>query len=198
MFFFVICNCSHGVLPSIFAVPMREWLGEHSCTSSFPAPVRGGALRLVLWFRIFQRLCSWSFMYEFHHHHLISGWVHIWYILQCLFYKCLCNICAVCFLLLFPWFVIFILFKSILFFVNWISLYFFHIIKCCNVLLIIIIFWLGCDRPSGHLFSCPLWFFPYSRPSPYILCLFLYLISFLLFPCASVCENTRAWVPHFL
>ena len=49
-------------------------------------------------------------------------------ILKCLFYKCLCNICAVCFLLLFPWFLIFLLFKSILFFVNWISLYFFHII----------------------------------------------------------------------
>ena len=35
------------------------WLGEHSCmSSSFPAPVLGGALRLVLGFLIFQRLCS--------------------------------------------------------------------------------------------------------------------------------------------
>ena len=56
--FIVICNCSHAVLPSIFAVPMREWLGEHSFTSSsFPIAVLGGA----------QRLCSWSFMYEYHH-----------------------------------------------------------------------------------------------------------------------------------
>ena len=56
--FIVFCNCSHAVLPSIFAVPMREWLGEHSFTSSsFPIAVLGGA----------QRLCSWSFMYEYHH-----------------------------------------------------------------------------------------------------------------------------------
>ena len=47
-------------------------------------------------------------------------------------------------------------------------------------------------------FSCLLCFFPYSRLSSYILRLFLYLISFLLFPCSSVWENTRAWVPHFL
>ena len=39
---------------------------------------------------------------------------------------------------------------------------------------------------------------PYSRLSPY-LHLYLYLISFLLVPCASVWENTLASVPpHFL
>ena len=38
----------------------------------------------------------------------------------------------------------------------------------------------------GTFFSCPLCFFPYSRLSSYLLRLFLYLISFLLFPCASV------------
>ena len=46
-------------------------------------------------------------------------------------------------------------------------------------------------------FSCPLYFFPYSHFFSYLLRLFLYLISFLLFPCASVWENTLAWVPNF-
>ena len=41
---------------------------------------------------------------------------------------------------------------------------------------IIIVFWLGCDRPSGLHFSRPLCFFPYSRLSSYLLRLFLYLI----------------------
>ena len=40
------------------------------------------------------------------------------------------------------------------------------------------------------IFSCPLYFFPCSRISSYLL--FLCLISFLLFPCASVWENTHA------
>ena len=33
---------------------------------------------------------------------------------------------------------------------------------------------------------------------PLIFLLFLSLISFLMFPCASVWENARTWVPHFL
>ena len=37
----------------------------------------------------------------------------------------------------------------------------------------------------------PLYFFPYSRLSSYLLRLSLYLISFLLFTCASARENTR-------
>ena len=48
------------------------------------------------------------------------------------------------------------------------------------------------DRPAGLLY-----FFPYSRLSSYLLLLFLCLISFLLFQCASVCENTCAWGPPF-
>ena len=51
--------------------------------------------------------------------------------------------------------------------------------------------------PSGLLLSFVL-FFPCSRISSYLLLLFLCLISLLLFPCASVWENTRAWAPHFL
>ena len=54
---------------------------------------------------------------------------------------------------------------------------------------------IGC---RDFFLSCLLCFFPYSRLSSYLLRLFLYLISFLLFPCASVWENTRAWVTHFL
>ena len=67
------------------------------------------------------------------------------------------------------------------------------VIKYCHILFIIIVFRLGCDKPSGLLFfSCPLYFFPYSRLSSVCLRLSHYLISFLLFPCASVWENTRA------
>ena len=59
-------------------------------------------------------------------------------------------------------------------------------------MLIIILFRLGSDRPSGLLFIlCLLYFFPYSRLCSFLLLLFLCLISFLLFPCASVWENTR-------
>ena len=53
------------------------------------------------------------------------------------------------------------------------------------------------DMPSGHLFLCQLYFFPYSRLSSYLL-LFLCLFSFLQFPFASVWENTRARVDRFL
>ena len=102
VFIFVMCNCSHAVVPSNFAIPTRQWLGEHSCVSS--AFLNDLLVIFYVWISSF--------------HLLINVWVHIWYILQCLFHKCLCNICAVCFLLLFPWFVIFRLFKSILFFVN--------------------------------------------------------------------------------
>ena len=49
-------------------------------------------------------------------------------------------------------FFIFWLFKFILFFVNWISLYFFpFVIKYYHIMFIIIVFWWGCDRPSGLL-----------------------------------------------
>ena len=86
----------------------------------------------------------------------------------------------------------------ILFFVNWISLYFFHLLlKNYHIMFIIIVFWLGCERLSG-LFFCACVSSVHARASSYHLCLFLYLISFLLFPCMTVSENTHAWVPHFL
>ena len=47
------------------------------------------------------------------------------------------------------------------------------------------------------IFLCPLYFFPCSCIYSYVL-LFLCLISFLLFLCASVWENTRTWVPHLI
>ena len=94
---------------------------------------------------------------------------------------------------------IFRIFKSILFFCQLNFIVLFPFFKKYYHILVIIVFWLGCDRPSGHLFfRARFAFFPYSRLSSYLFRLFLYLISFLLFPCASVWENTRAWVPHFL
>ena len=60
------------------------------------------------------------------------------------------------------------------------------LIKYYHILFIIIIFRLGCDRPSGLLLFVPAVFFPYSRLSSVCLCLSLCLISFLLFSCASV------------
>ena len=53
-------------------------------------------------------------------------------------------------------------------------------------------------RRDFFFFSWPLYSFPYSRLSSFYLHLFLYLISFFVFPGASVWENTRAWVPYFL
>ena len=57
----------------------------------------------------------------------------------------------------------------------------------------------GLDKVTGQdlVFSCPLYFFPQSFSSSF-LPLFYCLISILQFPCASVWENTRAWVRHFL
>ena len=57
----------------------------------------------------------------------------------------------------------------------------------------------GLHKVTGQdfFFSCPLYGFPQSFSSSYFLPLFHCLISILLFPCASVWENTRAWVPHF-
>ena len=98
---------------------------------------------------------------------------------------------------------IFRLFKSILFFVNWISCSFFsYLTKYYNIMFIIImrneLYYfdsVGIGR-WDFLISCPLWFFPYSRLASYLR-LILYLISFL-FPCANVWENTLTWDPNFL
>ena len=70
--------------------------------------------------------------------------------------------------------------------------------------IIIIILKLWCDRLQDFFFLLrrslpqkPALLLPYSRLACYLLCLFLYIISFLMFLCRSVWENTRAWVPHF-
>ena len=95
--------------------------------------------------------------------------------------------------------VIFRLFKSILFFVNWISLYVFHFLLNIIILCLLLLYFdLDVMSSRDFFISCLLCFFPYSRLFSYRLRQFLCLISFLLFPCASVWENTRAWVPHFL
>ena len=65
------------------------------------------------------------------------------------------------------------------------------LIKYYHILFIIIVFWLGCDRPLRLLlFVLAVLFFPILTP----VCLRLShcLISFLLFPCVSVLENTRS------
>ena len=67
------------------------------------------------------------------------------------------------------------------------------------IIIIIIMFWLGCGRPSGLFIfdrACFASFYTHASLLPSLFV--LYLISFLLFPCASVWENTLAWVPHFL
>ena len=46
------------------------------------------------------------------------------------------------------------LFKNILFFVNWILLYFLYFIKYYYIMFIIIVFWLARDRPLALLFYC--------------------------------------------
>ena len=61
----------------------------------------------------------------------------------------------------------------------------------------IIVYWLGSDRPSDLLyFSYPLYFHTHAFFT-FVICFFR-LISFLLFPCASIRENARAWVSHVL
>ena len=57
---------------------------------------------------------------------------------------------------------------------------FFHFfIKYYQIMFIIIVFWLGSDRPSELLFlSCPLCFFPHSRFTSYLLRLFFVLFRF--------------------
>ena len=61
------------------------------------------------------------------------------------------------------------------------------LIKYYNIMFIILIRSGLTDRPTGLtlLFSCSLYFFPYSRLSSYLLRLFLYLFF-------SVWDNTRA------
>ena len=75
------------------------------------------------------------------------------------------------------------------------TILFSFLIKYYHIMFISIVFWLGCDRPSGHLFFLPALLL--SILTPLLPSSFVpYLISFLLFPFASVWENTRARVPY--
>ena len=60
--------------------------------------------------------------------------------------------------------------QSILFFVNWISLYFFNFFPNITILFLLLLY-------SGLLFSVPLYFFPYSRASflIFFVCCFILL-----------------------
>ena len=78
---------------------------------------------------------------------------------------------------------------------NFITL-FLYLIKYYNIMFIIIVFWLECDRPSGLIFFVSALLLSILMP-PFLPSSSVYLISFLLFTCASVWENTLAWVPHF-
>ena len=83
-------------------------------------------------------------------------------------------------------FVILRLFKSILFFVNWIEFYFFpFLIKYYHIMFIIIVFWLGCDRPSDFFFRAR---FASFHAHAFLLAFFVYF--FVLF--RSCCSH--AWV----
>ena len=70
-----------------------------------------------------------------------------------------------------------------------------YLIKYYYIVCIIIVFWLGSDRPSRLVFFVPALLLPYLLLSSYHFRLFLCRISFLLFPCTSVWENscTSVW-----
>ena len=85
------------------------------------------------------------------------------------------------------WLVIFRLFMSIFLKINFIVL-FPCLIKYYNLMFIIIVFLLISDRPSVLFFSFVPAVLLYSL-TPSYLRLFLYLITFLLFQCASVWET---------
>ena len=91
-------------------------------------------------------------------------------------------------------FLIFRLYKSMFFWVIEFHRTFSISYKYYRIMFIIIVFWLGCDRLSCLFFSLLISLLPPLYT--YFLRLFLYNFSLLLFPCASVWENTRARVPH--
>ena len=120
--------------------------------------------------------------------------------LQQLVIENLLNVCTLYFLCMGEggWFVIFRIFKFILFVVNWISLNFFHFfIKYYHILFIILVFRLGCDRPSGLLLFIPAlllsMLMPLFLPSSSVS-----LSYFILAVPMREWENTHAWVPHVL
>ena len=172
----------------ILAVPMRECLGKHSCMSSaFLIAIQNGTsflptahLYVLKWRPRGDCLVDWW----------LSNFLLLLLLLLLLLFSRGRVDDSSFFEYLNPFCFLLIEFHCTL------SISF---IKYYHIMFIIIVFWLGCDRPSGHLFfRARFAFFPYSRLSSCLLSLFLYLISFLLFPCASVWENTRAWLPHFL
>ena len=71
------------------------------------------------------------------------------------------------------------------FFVNWISLYFFlFLIKYYHLMFIIILFWWGSEWCAIQtFFSCPLYFFPYSCLSSYLLLLPHFILAVLMHEC---------------
>ena len=84
-----------------------------------------------------------------------------------------------------------IFFNLVLFFVDWISLYFFHILQNATTLCLLL---LGRGRPSGLLFFRARFATLHTRTSILVsLCL---LISFLLFPCASGMHEFRISYSH--
>ena len=91
------------------------------------------------------------------------------------------------------------LFVLSLLLVFYFPLYFFRIFSSTNKLCLLLSYFdsVSLGRLDFFFLSCPLCFSPYSRLSSFRL-LSLCVISFLLFPCASVQENTCTWVPHFL
>ena len=67
------------------------------------------------------------------------------------------------------------------------------LIKFYQIMFIIIVFRLGCDGPSGLLLFVPavLFFHTHASLLSVFVCLIV-LLTFLLFPCVCVWENTRA------
>ena len=92
------------------------------------------------------------------------------------------------------WFSIFRLFQSILFLLIEFHCTFSYIALYHDINFIIIVFWLGSNNPSRLFFKIVL-LLSILTPLSCLLLLFLCLISSLLFQCASVSEDTRAWVP---
>ena len=72
-----------------------------------------------------------------------------------------------------------------------------YLLKYYNIMFIIILLCLGSGRPSGLLFFVPALLLSILTPL-FLSSSSVYLISFSLFPCASVWENTGARVPYFL
>ena len=93
------------------------------------------------------------------------------------------------------WFVICRSFKSVFLLIEF-HCCFKYLKKQYHIMFINIIFWLGCGRPSGLLSFVPVLLLfiltPLFLPSSSVSLSYFILAV----PCASVWENTRAWIPH--